>query len=78
MLQTLPELNIDLIPFVEGSFPITISGLLLELEAQAASEEPIGRYEDNLAVTGGESNVTLSEQVAAVGQNFGVTRDESG
>ena len=53
-------------------------GKYLELEAQAAPEEPIGRYEDNLAVAGGKSHVTLGEKIAAVGQNLGVAGDKSG
>ena len=63
---------------MEDSFPFTISRLLLKLEAQAAPEEPVGRYEDDLAVAGGKRYITLSEQIAAIRQNFGMAGDKSG
>src|SRR5580698_6494666 len=78
MLQKQPEPGVSLIPFVEGSFPITIAWQYLKLEAQAAAEEAIGRHEDDPAVVGGKSHVALREQVAAIGQDFGVTGNEPG
>src|SRR5580700_5127530 len=50
----------------------------LKLEAQAASEEPISRHQNHLPVTCGQRHVPLGQQVAAIGQNFSVSGDESG
>ena len=69
------QIEIIRILFVEDIFPIPVRWL--ELKAHAPAQVPVGWDEDDSPVTSGQWNVTLSQEIAAVGQKLCVTRNKA-